>query len=72
MARAGNLAAVKLLLDLGADANDTRDKGWPADNEGHTPLDYCSGVVGGQTHRELAGFLRQRGALHASEPAGQS
>ena len=66
---AGNLPATKLLIELGADVNDTRDDGWPATDGGNTPLDYCSGVAGDQAHPELAEFLREHGAVHASDLA---
>lgn len=68
-AQAGNLAAARLLVELGADVNDTRDEGWPNKEEGSTPLDYCTGVAGDQVHPELAEFLRKHGAKHASELA---
>lgn len=64
---AGNLPATKLLVELGADVNDTRDDGWPATNGSHTPLDYCTGVAGDQSHPNVAQFLRKHGGKHASE-----
>ena len=66
-ALAGNLRAAKLLIELGADVNETRDDTWPGTNSGCTPLDYCSGVAGEQSHPALAEYLRQEGGLHASE-----
>ena len=68
-AQAGNLPSAKLLVELGADVNNTRDEGWPNEENGFTPLDYCTGVAGEQTHPKLAEFLRENGALHASELA---
>ena len=69
-AQAGNLPAAKLLVELGADVNDTRDDGWPGKDAGYTPLDYCTEVAGEQSHPKLAEFLRKHGGQHASELAG--
>ena len=66
-ALAGNLAAAKLLLELGADVNDTRDEGWPARNAGYTPLDYCTALAGERQYPKLAEFLRQNGAVHSAD-----
>lgn len=64
---AGNLQATKLLIELGADVNDRRDDDWPGTGGGFTPLDYCTGVAGEQAHPQVAEFLRQNGAEHASD-----
>ena len=65
--QAGNFSAAKLLVELGADVNDTRDDGWPGEDLGCTPLDYCTGVAGKQEFPNLAEYLRENGAKHASE-----
>ncbi len=64
---AGNLPATKLLIELGADVNDTRDDGWPGEGKGYTPLDYCTGVVGKTEHKKLAQYLQDNGGKHRSE-----
>ena len=66
-ARAGNLRAAKLLIELGADVNDTCDDCWPLEERKLTPLDYCTGIAGKQSHPKLAEYLRQHGGQHASE-----
>lgn len=64
---AGNLKAAKLLVELGADVNETSDDDWPCEGSGFTALDYCTGVAGDQQSPRLAKFLREHGGMHASE-----
>lgn len=65
-AEAGNLKVARLVITLGADVNER-------DNDGHTPLDYCTGIAhtwlfkAAQYHSKLAELLRQHGALHGSD-----
>ncbi len=59
----GNLAAAKLLVELGADVNETDDKG-------RTALDYCTGAAAEHEHPDIAEFLRQHGGRHAEELVG--
>jgi ankyrin repeat protein len=65
-AEAGNLKVATLVLALGADVNEV-------DQDGHTPLDYCTGIAhtwqfkSGQHHPKLAAFLRDHGAVHGGE-----
>lgn len=71
-AKAGNLTAARLVVELGADVNDTRDDCWPLLEKGYTPLDYCSGVDDLQPHPAVAKFLRAHGALRKEELAPSS
>lgn len=66
-AQAGNVRAAKLLVELGADVNDTGDDDWPGRGKGHTPLDYSAGIASEQPHPKLSAFLREHGAVHRSE-----
>jgi ankyrin repeat protein len=65
-AEAGNLKVAKIVIALGADVNE-------ADGEGHTPLDYCTGIAhtwqfkSGQHHPKLAALLRKHGAVHGAD-----
>jgi ankyrin repeat protein len=65
-AEAGNLKVARIVINLGANVNE-------ADNDGHTPLDYCTGIAhtwqfkSGQHHPKLAAFLRNYGAVHGPE-----
>ncbi len=68
-AEAGSLKIAKIVTALGADVNER-------DEEGHTPLDYCTGIAHtwqfktGQHHPRVAAFLSDQGAVHGSELAG--
>jgi ankyrin repeat protein len=65
-AEAGNLKVAKMVIALGADVNEM-------DKDGHTPLDYCTGIAhtwqfkSGQHHPKVAGFLRKHGAVHGAD-----
>jgi ankyrin repeat protein len=67
-AEAGNLKVAELVIALGADVNEL-------DQDGHTPLDYCTGIAhtwqfqSGQQHPRLATLLRSHGAVHGSDLA---
>lgn len=65
----GNLEFVKLLIELGADVNESDQ--WKfyrkLDKPGHTPLDYCTGVAGDHEYPEIAKLLKEHDAKHASE-----
>ena len=60
------MKVAKIVIALGADVNE-------ADQDGHTPLDYCTGIAhtwqfkSGQHHPKLAALLRDHGAVHGSE-----
>ena len=75
-AMGGNLALTKLLIELGADVNETDKFGFYnkrlAGRAGHTALDYCTGVVGEHKHPDIAEFLLKHGAKHKSELAEDS
>ena len=69
-AQAGNLALAKLLVEFGADANETDEMAFysmPPWSTGNTALDYCTGIAGKHKHPDVAEFLRENGAKHASE-----
>lgn len=70
-AHGGNLALTKLLIELGANVNETDEFGFYSKrlstSQGHTALDYCTGVVGDHEHPDIAEFLRGQGAKHKSE-----
>ena len=70
-ARSGNLGLTKLLVELGADVNETDNIGFyfkrPPHSTGCTALDYCTGVAGDHPHPDIAEFLRRHGARHATE-----
>lgn len=53
-ARGGNLPLAKLLLEFGADVNET-------DQKGHTALDYSTGIAGEHKRPEIAALLREHG-----------
>lgn len=65
-AESGRLKVARAVTELGADVNEV-------DDDGHTPLDYCTGIAHtwqyeeGQHHPRVATFLRRHGAVHASE-----
>ena len=65
-AEAGSLKVARVVIALGADVNEV-------DEEGHTPLDYCTGIAHtwqvktGQHHPKVAAFLRDQGALHGAD-----
>jgi ankyrin repeat protein len=69
-AEAGSLKLAKIVLALGADVNEV-------DHQGHTPLDYCTGIAHtwqfqrGQKHPKIAAFLRDHGAIHGAEMAAK-
>lgn len=68
--RGGNLATVKLLMELGADVNKRDDSGFydaRGTNAGHSPLDCCMGTGEEPTHPAIAAFLRAHGARLATE-----
>ena len=64
--QAGNRKAGLEKIRAGADVNE-------ADEDGHTPLDYCTGIAhtwqfkSGQRHPKLAALLRKQGAVHGSD-----
>ena len=62
----GNLQLARLMVELGADVNETDDSDWPGRNAGCTPLDYCTGIAGDHEHPDIAAFLRDHGARHAA------
>ena len=64
-AKAGNLKFAQLLIELGADVNETDEFGFYNIHlgEGHTALDYCTGAVGDREHPELAEVLRSHGGV---------
>jgi ankyrin repeat protein len=69
-ARGGNLAFTKLILELGADVNETSDFAFYSKRisfDGNTALDYCTGVVGDQKHPEIAELLIEHGGKHGAE-----
>ena len=70
-AMGGNLALAKLLIELGADVNETDEIGFYEkrlpNREGHTALDYCTGIAGEHKHPEIAALLLEHGAKHKSE-----
>ena len=69
-ARAGNLTFAQLLLELGADVNETDEFGFynmKLGKAGHTALDYSTGVVGDRAHPELANLLRSHGGQLKAE-----
>ena len=69
-ARAGNLNFARLLLELGADVNETDELGFynmKLGKAGHTALDYSTGVVGDREHPELAELLRSHGGRLKAE-----
>lgn len=65
-AESGSLKVAKIVTELGADVNEI-------DEDGHAPLDYCTGLAHtwqykkGQNHPRVAAFLRKNGALNAKE-----
>ena len=64
-ARGGNLSATKLLLELGADVNET-------DSHGRTALDYCEGAGGTHAQPEIAALLREHGAQRSTSSSSPS
>ena len=70
-AMGGNLAFAKLMIELGADVNETDEIGFYEkrlpNREGHTALDYCTGIAGEHKHPEIAALLLEHGAKHKSE-----
>ena len=69
-ARAGNLAAVQLLIELGVDVSETDEFGFyrkMPNAKGFTALDYCTGVAGDHEHPEIEALLRKHGAKSKSE-----
>lgn len=68
--RAMNLNATQLLLELGADVNETDEVGFYSKqlgNAGHTALDYSTGAVGECVSRQIEDLLRSHGALTKAE-----
>ena len=69
-AKAGNLAALELLIELGADVNETDEMSFYKklpDAKGFTALDYCTGVAGDYSHPNIEAALRKLGAKSKSE-----
>ena len=60
------LKVAKIVLALGTDVNEV-------DQDGHTPLDYCTGIAHtsqfktGQHHPRVAALLREHGAIHGAD-----
>ena len=69
-AQGGNLKAVELLIELGADVNETDELVFfrsLAKAQGFTAIDYCTGVAGEHQHPEIEALLRKHGAKSKSE-----
>lgn len=70
-ARGGNLALAQLLVELGADVNETDEFGFYSKRipnaKGCTALDYCTGVAGKHSHPDIAKLLREHGGRHAAD-----
>ena len=59
-----------LLIELGADVNETDDLGFYSKrlgNAGHTSLDYSTGTIGECVSRQIEDLLRSKGALTKAE-----
>ena len=59
-AQGGNVALAKILLELGANVNET-------DRHGRTALDYCTGVAGEHQHEDFAKLLIENGGQHSAD-----
>lgn len=72
--RGGNLALAKLLLELGADVNETDESGFYSNcgpGTGQTALDCCLHKAGEYQHVEMAQLLLKHGGKHAAELAAK-
>ena len=67
----GQLELARLLIERGADVNETDEIGFYEkhlpNREGHTALDYCTGIAGEHKHPDIAALLLEHGAKHKSE-----